>query len=226
MKWLAVLRRILLLDSDDFLADMHSTPHLLPFRALLPRDLGLGRGAPWARYIITRSSYKSASVSALSFAEGIGSNSTVRSFGLWSRRVHSVCSYECKLILPAFQTPCSTYAHKYTPDAVAPQCMHAFSHPTTDLTLHFPLSFCRNPRSLIHGAQQLRLQDEFPLLVLLTRLVCLVVLPPHRVLTLPARYIPHNMPASGHIPFRGVSESDVHDGIEEVSFAMLTAEIL
>ena len=118
------------------------------------------------------------------------------------------------------------YAHKCTPNALAPQCMHAFSHPTTNLTLHSPLPSCRHPRPSIHRAQQLRLQDEFPLLVLLTRLVRLIVLPPHRVLTLPARYIPHNVPASGHIPFCSVPESNIHNSIEEVRFAVLTAEVL
>ena len=82
--------------------------------------------------------------------------------------------------------------------------MHAFSLPA--IRSHAPLSTLSfaPPRSLIHRAQQLCLQDEFPLLVLLTRLVGLVVLPPHRVLTLSTRYIPHDMPAGGHIPFRGV----------------------
>ena len=88
------------------------------------------------------------------------------------------------------------------PDPPAPECM--LSH-IPAIPSHAPLStlFCPPRSFLIHRAQQLCLQDELPLLVLLTRLVGLVVFPPHRVLTLPARYIPHNMPAGGHIPFRG-----------------------
>lgn len=83
--------------------------------------------------------------------------------------------------------------------------MHAFPHPRQfHLTLHSPLSLVPLRSSLIHRAQQLCLQDEFPLLVLLSRLVGLVVLPPHRVLTLFARYIPHDVSARGHIPFRGL----------------------
>ena len=81
--------------------------------------------------------------------------------------------------------------------------MHAFSPPTDQSSA--PLSaLLRNPLSSIYRAQQLCLQYEFPLLVLLTRLVGLVVLPPHYIFTLPTRYIPHDMPAGGHVPFRGV----------------------
>lgn len=81
--------------------------------------------------------------------------------------------------------------------------MHAFSLPAIRSHALLSAFFCPPRSSLIHRAQQLCLQDELPLLVLLTRLVGLVVLPPHRVLTLSARYIPHNMPAGGHVPFRG-----------------------
>lgn len=80
--------------------------------------------------------------------------------------------------------------------------MYAFS--TLAIQSRPPLSalLCM-PHSLVHRTQQLCLQYELPLLILLTRLVRLVVLPPHRLLTLSAHYIPYNMPAGGHIPFRG-----------------------
>ena len=65
------------------------------------------------------------------------------------------------------------------------------------------LAVFRKPHSLIHRTQQLRLQDEFSLLVLFTWFICFIVLPPHSLLTLPARYIPYDMPAGSHIPFCG-----------------------
>lgn len=82
------------------------------------------------------------------------------------------------------------------------------------------------PYSLIHCTQQLRLQYELPLLVLLTRLKCFVILPPHRLLTLPARYIPYDMPPGGHISFRGFRLRDVYNGVEEIGFAVLAAKVL
>ena len=75
---------------------------------------------------------------------------------------------------------------------------HEHSYPPT------PRSLSRvSPVASVYRTQQLRLQYEFPLLVLLRWLERLVVLPPHRLLTLPAHNIPHNMPAGGHVPFRG-----------------------
>ena len=88
--------------------------------------------------------------------------------------------------------------------------------------------WCKNPPTihLIHRTQQLRLQYEFAFLVLLRRLVRLVVLPPHRLLALPAHYIPHNVPTRRHVAFAGVRLRNVHDGVEEVGFAVLAAEVL
>lgn len=80
--------------------------------------------------------------------------------------------------------------------------MHAFSILANQSCPPLPALWCK-PRSLIHRTQQLCLQYKLPLLILLTRLVRLVVLPPHRLLTLSARYIPYDMPAGGHIPFCG-----------------------
>ena len=79
---------------------------------------------------------------------------------------------------------------------------------------------------LIHRTQQLRLQYEFPFLVLLRRLKRLVVLPPHRLLALPAHYVPHDVPARRHVAFVGVRLRNVDDGVEEVGFAVLAAEVL
>ena len=79
---------------------------------------------------------------------------------------------------------------------------------------------------LIHRTQQLRLQYEFAFLVLLRRLERLVVLPPHRLLALPAHDVPHNVPTRRHVAFVGVRLRNVDDGVEEVGFAMLAAEVL
>lgn len=79
---------------------------------------------------------------------------------------------------------------------------------------------------LIHRTQQLGLEYELALLVLLARLVRLVVLPPHRLLALPAHDVPDDVPARRHVAFCGVGLRDVHDGVEEVGFAVLAAEVL
>ena len=79
---------------------------------------------------------------------------------------------------------------------------------------------------LIHRTQQLRLQYELAFLVLLRLLVRLVVLPPDRLLALPAHYVPHDVPTRRHVAFVGVRLRDVHDGVEEVGFAVLAAEVL
>lgn len=78
----------------------------------------------------------------------------------------------------------------------------------------------------IDRTQQLRLQDEFPLLVLLAGLVSLVILPPHGLLALLTNHIPHLVPAGGHVALDGFGLGGVDDGVEEVGFAVLTAEIL
>ena len=63
-----------------------------------------------------------------------------------------------------------------------------------------PSALLCKAHSLVDRTQQLRLQYELALLILLTRLVRLVVLPPHRLFTLSTHYIPYNMPTRGHIP--------------------------
>lgn len=80
--------------------------------------------------------------------------------------------------------------------------MHAFSILASQ---SYPPISARlpKPHSLVHRTQQLCLQDELPLLILLTRLVRLVVLPPHCLLTLSAHYVPYSMPAGGHISICG-----------------------
>jgi hypothetical protein len=80
------------------------------------------------------------------------------------------------------------------------------------------------PRS-IHCAQQLALQNILVLLVLLTGLICLVVLPPHRFVALLAHDVPHDVSARRHIPFHGITLSDVDHGGEEEGFAVLAAEV-
>lgn len=55
--------------------------------------------------------------------------------------------------------------------------------------------------ALVDRAQQLSLKDEFPLLVLLRHLKRLIILPPHRLFTLPALDIPHNVFARSHMSF-------------------------
>ena len=79
---------------------------------------------------------------------------------------------------------------------------------------------------LVDRAQQLRFKNVFSLLVLLARLIRLVVLPPHRLLALPARNIPHNVSSGRHIALCGFCLCDIDDGAEEVGFAVLAAEIL
>lgn len=78
----------------------------------------------------------------------------------------------------------------------------------------------------IDRAQQLRLQDIFPLLILLTRLIRLVVLPPHRISALSTEDVPHDVPAGRHVAFGGFAQGDVDHGAEEEGFAVLTSEIL
>lgn len=51
----------------------------------------------------------------------------------------------------------------------------------------------------VDRAQQLRLQDVFPLLILLRRLIRLIILPAHCLLALSTHDIPHHMPASRHV---------------------------
>lgn len=48
-------------------------------------------------------------------------------------------------------------------------------------------------------AQEFCLKYELALLILLTRLICLVVLPSNRLLALLAEYVSHHVPARSHI---------------------------
>lgn len=75
-------------------------------------------------------------------------------------------------------------------------------------------------------AQQLGLEDELALLVLLAGLVCLVVLPAHRLLTLLTRDVSHNMATCSHASLGRLARIDVHNVVEEVGLAMLAAEVL
>jgi hypothetical protein len=63
-------------------------------------------------------------------------------------------------------------------------------------------------------AQQLRLQDELALLVLLALLERLVVLPPHRLVALPARNIPHDVSPGRHVSLRSFAGRHVDDRVE------------
>jgi hypothetical protein len=83
----------------------------------------------------------------------------------------------------------------------------------------------RRPYSINH-AEQFRLQDVLPLFVFLALLERLVIFPSHGLLALPANNISDKMPARGHIAFHSFSLCDVDDGVEEVGFAMLAAEVL
>jgi hypothetical protein len=77
----------------------------------------------------------------------------------------------------------------------------------------------------IDCTQQLRLQNELPLLVLLASLISLVVFPTHRFITLLALNVTHDMSAGGHIPFHCFGLLDVDDGGEEECLSMLSAKV-
>lgn len=78
----------------------------------------------------------------------------------------------------------------------------------------------------IYSAQQLGLEDVVAFLVLLGVLVRLVVLPADRLLALGAADVAHDVAAGGHVALDGLGLGDVDDGVEEVGFAVLAAEIL
>ena len=88
----------------------------------------------------------------------------------------------------------------------------------------FPYGTC--PDNSVDCTQQLCLQNVLALLVLLRGLVRLVVLPTHRLFALPADNIPHYMSPRGHVALNGFSLRDIYDGVEQVGFAMLAAEVL
>lgn len=75
-------------------------------------------------------------------------------------------------------------------------------------------------------AQELGLEDELALLVLFGRLVGLVVFPADRLLAMPAIDVAHNVAPSGHVALGGFALGDIDDLVEEVGFAVLTAEVL
>ena len=84
----------------------------------------------------------------------------------------------------------------------------------------------RGAIGLVDLDEQLCLQDELALLVLLSRLICLIVFPTNGVLTLSAEDVSDNVPAGGHAALVRVPQDNVDDVFEEEGLAMLTAEIL
>ena len=80
--------------------------------------------------------------------------------------------------------------------------------------------------NLCNLAQQLGFQDVFALLVLLTTLESLVILPSNGLVALLTRNISHDMTSSGHVSLGGLTLNHVDNGIEEVGFTVLAAEVL
>ena len=79
---------------------------------------------------------------------------------------------------------------------------------------------------LVDGTQQLSLQDIFPFLVLLRRLVRLVVCPSDELLALSTLNIPDDVLASRHAALLGFAWCNVDDFAEEKCFAMLASKVL
>ncbi len=75
-------------------------------------------------------------------------------------------------------------------------------------------------------AEQLRLQDEFTLLVLLIRFICLVILPADRLFALPAMNVTHDVPACGHVALIRLRLGHIDDAIEQICLSMLAPEVL
>lgn len=75
-------------------------------------------------------------------------------------------------------------------------------------------------------AEKLCLEDEFPFLVFLRRLVGLVVFPADSGLAVAAGDVADDVLACGHGSFEGFARIDVDYGVEEVGFAVLAAEVL
>jgi hypothetical protein len=73
--------------------------------------------------------------------------------------------------------------------------------------------------------KQLTLKNEFPLLVLLTGLVRLIVLPPNTLIALLAMDISHHVSTRSHIPLRGFTRPRIDHRAEEICFSMLAAEV-
>jgi hypothetical protein len=74
--------------------------------------------------------------------------------------------------------------------------------------------------------EQLMLEDELPLLVLLTALVGLVVLPANHFFALATLDVADDMAARGHIPLARLARFHIDDGVEEVGLTMLATEVL
>jgi len=85
--------------------------------------------------------------------------------------------------------------------------------------------FPPRPPPLVDLAQQLGLQDVLSLLVLLRSLVSLIVLPPNGSLALLAHNVPHNVSTCCHVALAWLLLLDIDDGVEQICFAMLTAEV-
>jgi hypothetical protein len=81
-------------------------------------------------------------------------------------------------------------------------------------------------RSLCDDAKQFCLQDELSFLILLAGLVRSVIFPADRFLALAARDISDDMLAGRHRSLVGFSSDIVHNVVEQVSFAMLSAKVL
>lgn len=139
---------------------------------------------------------------------------------------HSVSQLPNDTSLPK-PYPAESKAQKHL--QICSPCLHIPSHPIHPL-VSLPISSCIEMKgrreALCDITQQFRLKNELPLLILLTRLKRLIVLPPHRLIALPARNIPHDVPAGCHVAFRGIAGCDVYDAVEEVSFAVLAPEVL
>jgi hypothetical protein len=74
--------------------------------------------------------------------------------------------------------------------------------------------------------KQLLLQNKLPLLVFLCTLVRAIVLPAHNFFALPAVDVTYYVASRCHVAFVRVGGEGVDDGVEEVGFAVLAAEIL
>ena len=78
----------------------------------------------------------------------------------------------------------------------------------------------------VNLSQQLRLQNEFVLLVPLGWLVGSIVLPADVLLALTARYVTDDVFSGRHAAFLRFPLNDVYYLVKKEGFAMLTAEVL
>lgn len=79
--------------------------------------------------------------------------------------------------------------------------------------------------ALRDSTKQFTLKDKFPLLILLTGLIRLVILPAHTLIALLAVDVPHNVSPGSHIPLRCLACPCVDHRAEEVCLAMLATEV-